>query len=82
MKYKVLIDPLAILDMKEIFLYIAFNESVSSAVKLPDSIESTVFKSEEYRKRGHLPKKLRKTEIKKIIRKTLQTLSHNIQNRK
>ena len=67
MKYKVLIDPLAKQDMKEIFLYVASNDSISSADKLLDSIETTISKLEEYPERGHTPQELRQTGIKRYL---------------
>lgn len=67
MKYKVLIDPLAKQDMKEIFLYAAFNDSISSADKLLVSIETTITKLEEYPERGHIPQELRQTGIKRYL---------------
>ena len=67
MKYKVLIDPLAKQDMKEIFLYVASNDSISSADKLPDSIETTISKLEEYPERVHTPQELRQTGIKRYL---------------
>lgn len=67
MKYKVLIDPLAKQDVKEIFLYVASNDSISSADKLLDSIESTVSKLKEYPERGHIPQELRQTAIKRYL---------------
>lgn len=67
MKYKVLIDPLAKQDMKEIFLYVASNDNISSADKLLDSIETTISKLEEYPERGHTPQELRQTGIKKYL---------------
>lgn len=67
MKYKVLIDPLAKQDMKEIFLYVASNDNISSADKLLDSIENTISKLEEYPERGHIPQELRQTGIKRYL---------------
>ena len=67
MKYKVLIDPLAKQDMKEIFLYVTSNDSISSAEKLLDSIEATISKLEEYPERGHIPQELRQTGIKRYL---------------
>ena len=34
MKYKVIIDPQAKLDLKEIFIYVAMNDSIQSANRL------------------------------------------------
>lgn len=67
MKCKVLIDPLAKQDMKEIFLYVASNDSISSADKLLDSIETTISKLEKYPERGHIPQELRQTGIKRYL---------------
>ena len=67
MKYKVLIDPLAKQDMKEIFLYVSSNDSISSADRLLDSIEATILKLEEYPERGHIPQELRQTGIKRYL---------------
>lgn len=67
MKYKVLIDPLAKQDMKEIFLYAASNDNISSADKLLDSIENTISKLEEYPERRHIPQELRQTGIKRYL---------------
>ncbi|MBZ0198509.1 MAG: type II toxin-antitoxin system RelE/ParE family toxin [Ignavibacteriaceae bacterium] len=67
MKYKVLIDPLAKQDIKEIFFYVASNDNISSADKLLDSIEKTISKLEEYPERGHIPQELRQTGIKRYL---------------
>ena len=66
-KYKVLIDPKAKQDLKEIFLYVAINDSLSSADKLLDAIEKTCFKLEEFPERGHIPQELRLTGIKRYL---------------
>ena len=55
MKYKVIIDPQAKLDLKEIFIYVAVNDSIQSANKLLDALEETCFKPEKYPERGHIP---------------------------
>lgn len=39
MKYKVLIDPQAKKDLKEIFIYVAINDGFDAANKLFDAIE-------------------------------------------
>lgn len=67
MKYKVLIDPKAKQDLKDIFIYVAINDSLSSANKLLDAIENTCYKLEEYLERGHIPIELRPTGIKKYL---------------
>jgi toxin ParE1/3/4 len=67
MKYKVIIDPLAKVDLKEIFLYIATNDSVQSANKLLDALEETCYKLEKYPDRGHIPPELRTTGIKSYL---------------
>ncbi len=66
-KYKVLIDPEAKRDLKEIFLYIALNDSISSANKLLVSLEKTLYKLEKFPERGHIPQELRQTGIKKYL---------------
>ena len=63
MKYKVIIDPQAKLDLKEIFLYVAVNDNIQSANKLLDSLEETCSKLE----RGHIPPELKPTGIKKYL---------------
>ena len=67
MKYKVLIDPLAKQDLKEIFLYVALNDNLQSANKLLDSLEETCYKLEAYPERGHIPPEIRSTGIKKYL---------------
>ncbi|MBI5730417.1 MAG: type II toxin-antitoxin system RelE/ParE family toxin [Ignavibacteriales bacterium] len=67
MKYKVIIDPQAKLDLKEIFIYVAVNDSIQSANKLLDALEETCFKLEKYPERGHIPPELRPTGIKNYI---------------
>ena len=62
MKYKVLIDPFAKQDMKELFHYVASNDSISAAEKLLNSI-----KLEGYPERGHIPQELRQTGIKRYL---------------
>lgn len=66
-KYKVIIDPKAKLDLKEIFIYIAGNDSIQSANKLLDALEETCFKLEKYPERGHIPPELKSTGIKKYL---------------
>lgn len=67
MKYKVLIDPLAKLDMMEIFRYVVSNDTISAAEKLLNSIENSIYKLEEHPERGHIPQELRQTGIKRYL---------------
>ncbi len=67
MKYKVLIDPQAKQDLKEIFIYVALNDNLQSANKLLDSLEKTCYKLETYPERGHIPPEIRSTGIKKYL---------------
>lgn len=67
MAFKVLIDPQAKQDLKEIFIYVVLNDSLSSANKLLDAIESRCYKLEKYPERGHVPIELRPTGIKKYL---------------
>ena len=67
MKYKVIIDPQAKLDLKEIYIYVATNDSVQSANKLLDALEETCYKLEKYPERGHIPPELRSTGIKNYL---------------
>ncbi len=84
MKYKVIIDPLAKLDLKEIFLYIANNDSVQSANKLLDALEETCYKLEKYPDRGHIPSELKTTGIKSYLEihykpyRIIYEIEHNI----
>ncbi len=66
-KYKVLIDPQAKQDLKEIFIYVALNDGISMADKLLDAIEKTCYKLEEYPERGHIPQELKLTGIKRYL---------------
>lgn len=66
-KYKVLIDPKAKQDLKEIFLYVAANDNFESAEKLLNSLEATCYKLEEYPGRGHIPQELKLTGIRKFL---------------
>jgi toxin ParE1/3/4 len=67
MKYKVIIDPQAKVDIKEIISFVAINDSVQSAGKLLDSIEETCYKLEKYPERGHIPPELMQTGIKSYL---------------
>ena len=66
-KYKVIIDPQAKLDLKEIFIYVAANDCIQSANKLLDALEETCSKLEKIPGRGHIPPELRPTGIKKYL---------------
>ena len=66
-KYKVLIDPQAKKDLREIFKFIAANDSIASAEKLLEKIENTCFKLEKFPERGHIPQELRQTGIKRYL---------------
>ncbi|MBL1214360.1 MAG: type II toxin-antitoxin system RelE/ParE family toxin [Ignavibacteriae bacterium] len=66
-KYKVLIDPQAKKDLREIFIYAAANDSIASAEKLLEAIEKTCFKLEKFPERGHIPQELRQTGIKRYL---------------
>jgi len=66
-KYQVIIDPLAKLDLKEIFVFVAMNDSIQSANKLLDGLEETCYKLEKYPERGHIPPELRQTGIKNYL---------------
>jgi toxin ParE1/3/4 len=67
MKYKVIFDPQAKLDLKEIFLYVAANDNIQSANKLLDALEETCYKLEKFPDRGHIPPELRTTGIKSYL---------------
>ena len=66
-KYQVIIDPLAKLDLKEIFIYVSLNDRLESANKLLDALEATCHKLIKYAERGHIPPKLRPTGIKSYL---------------
>jgi len=66
-KYKVIIDPLAKLDLKEIFIFVAINDSIQSTNKLLDGLEKACYKLEKYPERGHIPTELRQTGIKNYL---------------
>ena len=67
MKYKVIIDPQAKEDMREIFFYVAINDSLEVANKLLDKMEETCYKLERFPERGHIPEELRNTGIKRYL---------------
>jgi len=66
-KYKVLIDPLAKADLKEIFIYVSLNDGIESANKLLNVLELTCNKLEKFAERGHIPPELRQTGIKNYL---------------
>ncbi|MEW6652012.1 MAG: type II toxin-antitoxin system RelE/ParE family toxin [Bacteroidota bacterium] len=66
-KYKIIIDPQAKLDLKEIFIYVAMNDSIHSANRLLDALEDICYKLEKYPARGHIPPELRQTGIKSYL---------------
>ncbi len=67
MKYKIIIDPQAKLDLKEIFIYVAMSDSAQSAHKLLGALEETCYKLEKFPERGHIPPELRPTGIKNYL---------------
>jgi len=66
-KYKVVVNPQAKLDLKEIFVFVAINDSLDSANKLLDGLEAACYKLEKYPERGHIPPELRPTGIKNYL---------------
>lgn len=67
MKYKVIIDPQAKQDLKEIFIYLAINDSIRSVNKLIDALEESLYKLEKFPERGHIPLELIPTGIKNYL---------------
>jgi len=67
MKYKVIIDPKAKEDLREIFFYVSLNDSLEIANKLLNKIEGTCYKLERFPHRGHIPEELRATGIKRYL---------------
>ena len=67
MKYRVIIDPQAKLDLREFFLYVVVNDSLEAANKLLNNLEITCHKLERYPERGHIPEELRTTGVKKYL---------------
>lgn len=67
MKYKVLIDPFAKQDIKEIFLYIVSGDGIKVADKILYALEEAISKLEKYPERGHIPQELRQTGIKRYL---------------
>jgi toxin ParE1/3/4 len=67
MKYKVVIDPQAKQDLKEIFVYVAVNDSIESANKFLDALEEACYKLEKYPQRVHIPLELIPTGVKRYL---------------
>lgn len=67
MKYKVVIDPQAKTDLKEIYNFVYSNDSRQMADKLLDNLETALYKLEKYPKRGHIPPELIDTGIKSYL---------------
>lgn len=67
MRYKVVLDPQAKLDLKEIYFYVAMNDNIDSANKLLDMLEETCYKLESFPERGHIPPELKPTGIKHYL---------------
>jgi toxin ParE1/3/4 len=67
MKYKIVIDPQAKIDLKEIYNFVYFNDSRQKADKLLDNLETALYKLEKYPKRGHIPPELIDTGIKSFL---------------
>jgi toxin ParE1/3/4 len=84
MKYKVQIDPQAKQDLKEIFIYVAVNDSFDSADKLLAALEKACYKLEEFPQRGHIPPEIKPTGIKRYLEihykpyRILYEISNNI----
>ena len=67
MKYKIVIDPQAKTDLKEIYNFVYSNDSRQMADKLLDNLETALYKLEKYPKRGHIPPELIDTGIKSYL---------------
>ena len=67
MKYRVVIDPQAKEDMREIFYYVSINDSLEIANKLLVKIEETCYKLERLSERGHIPEELKTAATKKYL---------------
>lgn len=67
MKYKVVIDPQAKEDMREILFYVSKGDSLRIANNLLDKIEKTCYKLERFPHRGHIPEELKTTGIKRYL---------------
>lgn len=66
-KYRVIIDPLAKADLKELFVFVSVNDSTHSAIKLLNGLEEACYKLEKYPERGHIPPELKQTGIKNYL---------------
>lgn len=67
MKYKVLFDPKAKQDLKEILIFVALNDNIKKANKLLTSLKNVCFKLEELPQRGHIPIELHSTGIRNYL---------------
>ncbi|MEO8233211.1 MAG: type II toxin-antitoxin system RelE/ParE family toxin [Ignavibacteriota bacterium] len=67
MKYKVIIDPIAKSDLKEIFDYVVSTDGLQSANELSDKLEATCSKLEKFLERGHTLLELKQTGIKSYL---------------
>lgn len=67
MKFKVVIDPLAKVDLIEIYHYVSANDCIPNADKLLVALEETCYKLEKFPERGHVPPELRQTGIKNYL---------------
>jgi len=66
-KYRVIIDPLAKADLKDLYVYASVNDNINSANKLLDGLEEACYKLVKYPERGHIPPELRQTGIKNYL---------------
>lgn len=66
-KFKVLFDTLARIDLLEIFQYVQINDSNEAATQLISKIEKTCLSLEKIPARGHVPKELRDTGIRRYL---------------
>ena len=67
MKYKVIIDPQAKLDLNEIFCYVAMNYNIQFANKILADFEETCFKPGKIPEQGLIPPELKSTGIKRYL---------------
>lgn len=67
MNHLVKIDPQAKEVLKEIFIYVALNDSYDAAAELLEGIENACYKLESYPERGHIPIEVRTTGIKRFL---------------
>lgn len=66
-KYRVVIDPEAKQDLKEIFVYVALNDNLDSADNLLNKLEERLYKLERFPERGRIPEELRSTGLKRYL---------------